>query len=73
MAEGKNKVTWNHTAAMLALMFNVHRDSKKTRAKTALDFHPFADEMRGPRPKADFGDLRSMFVKEGKGKKGGAR
>lgn len=40
MAEGRIRESWNHTAALLALLANVHRDPRKGRALGPADFHP---------------------------------
>jgi len=64
MAEGKGRENWNHTASILALIFNVNRDSKKHHAARPSDFNPYALK---PKPKLRGGDLRilkDIFVKE---------
>lgn len=40
MAMSAQRELWNHTSNILALIFNVNRDSKKTRAVTASELHP---------------------------------
>ena len=40
MAEGHSLAAWGHTAAVLAMLANCHRDPKKTRAFRPSDFDP---------------------------------
>ncbi len=40
MAEGRSAFAWNHTSSVLALIANVNRDPKKTRAFTPAHFNP---------------------------------
>lgn len=43
MVEGKISQAWNHTAALLAMLANLHRDPKKTPPVLPGAFHPMAD------------------------------
>ncbi|MBA2481227.1 MAG: hypothetical protein H0V44_11240 [Planctomycetes bacterium] len=60
MAEGRIGERWNHTAALLALIANCHRDPRR-RAFTPADFHPrtLAPE---PLPMTDLSILKTVFV-----------
>lgn len=49
MAEARARDEWDRTGAILSLMFNVNRDSKKTKPTTPIDFNPFR---RGEKPPA---------------------
>ena len=40
MAEGRSKDAWQHTSAILALIANVNRDPKKTKAYKPSEFNP---------------------------------
>ena len=41
MAQGRIDQQWNHTAEILTVLYNVHRDpEKKSQPWTAKDFHP---------------------------------
>lgn len=40
MADAASRDRWNHTASLLALITNCHRDPKKARAARPKDFHP---------------------------------
>jgi hypothetical protein len=42
MAEGRGRQSWAHTSAVLALIANVNRDPKKTRAFKPSDFDPYS-------------------------------
>jgi hypothetical protein len=64
MAEGRQGDQWNHTAAVLALLANAHRDPKKSRPFKPQDFHPTAAAKRvEQRPiKGDIRMLKQVFV-----------
>jgi hypothetical protein len=56
---------WNHTAAQLAMLANVHRDPKKGRIAKAADFHPLLKTRATPNApplKGDIGMLKTVFV-----------
>lgn len=61
MAEGRNRAAWSHTSAVLALVANVHRDPKKTKAFNPSDFNPLIGNNRAP-AKADVSLLKQVFV-----------
>jgi len=44
MAEGRGRDNWAHSSVLLALIVNVNRDPKKTRAFKPADFDPYADK-----------------------------
>ena len=71
MAEARRKDAWDRTSTVLALIANVNRDPKKTRAFRPKDFNPY--ERRGksgmPITKGNIGVLKTVFVK-GKRKEG---
>jgi len=46
MAEARGRDNWAHTSAVLALVANVNRDPKKTRAYRPADFDPYAQQDR---------------------------
>jgi len=65
MAESRQREQWNHTASVLALLANCHRDPKRTRAFKPADFNPY--EARCPTDgipltKANFRLLKQVFV-----------
>jgi hypothetical protein len=48
MVEGRSRALWEHTAAHLAMHYNIHRDPKRTRPRTAQDFNPHCRRSRQP-------------------------
>ena len=64
MAESRQQDAWNHTAVLLAMLANVNRDPKKSRAYKPADFHPIQVTKRpaGPPLKGDIGMLKTVFV-----------
>jgi len=66
MAEGAESIRWWHTAHVLAMLANVNRDAKKSRAFKAADFHPYERSRRRsgiPLTKANVHMLKAL-VKE---------
>jgi hypothetical protein len=61
MAEGRQREAWNHTAALMALLANCHRDPKRSRAFRPDDFHPMAGPPRPP-PQTDISVLKTVFI-----------
>ena len=64
MAEGAARSAWAHTSALLALIANVNRDAKKTRAYKPSDFDPYARKVFGEQvpPVRDIDILKKVFV-----------
>lgn len=62
MAEATIRERWNHTAALMALLANCHRDPRRQRAFTPADFHPQAALTPAPPPSADLTVLKTVFV-----------
>lgn len=64
MAEARSQVQWHHTAALLALIANCHRDPRRHRAYEPSDFMPAATS--GPWVKApvitDLSILKAIFI-----------
>jgi len=64
MAEGRGRDEWGRMSSLLALVANVNRDPKHTRAFTPADFNPY--EVRRPSgiplTKANMGLLKQVFV-----------
>ncbi len=68
MADAKQTDDWNHTAALLAMAANTHRDPKKTRPFQPGDFHPGTKRpprAEHPQPKVDITVLKAVFVDRG--------
>jgi hypothetical protein len=62
MAEAKSRQAWNHTSAILAMLANVHRDAKKTRAYRPADFHPHRRMEKPTITKVGISVLKQVFV-----------
>ena len=63
MAEARARGEWQHTASLLALLANCHRDPKKTDAFKPADFDPFAKSAKPAEPiKADISVLKDIFI-----------
>ncbi len=64
MAEARAKDRWAHTSSIMALVANVNRDPKKTRAFRPSDFNPYAERSpRGiPLTASNIGLLKAVFV-----------
>ena len=64
MTEARQQDGWNHTAALLAMLANVNRDPKKSRAYKPADFHPIQAVKRTKTPplKGDIGMLKTVFI-----------
>jgi len=64
MAEAKSRAAWDHTASILALVANIHRDPKKSRPFVPADFHPHERRKQHP-AKVGVAALKSIFVDRG--------
>ena len=62
MADARSRHAWSHTATVLALLANLHRDPKKTRAYSPNDFHPHLRKKKPPPLKVGIGVLKQVFV-----------
>jgi len=63
MAEGRCREHWNHTSAILAMLANVNRDPKKSRAFKPDDFNPYVNEKVARLSKKEgFKLLKDLFV-----------
>ena len=63
MAEGRRRELWDHTASLLALLYNVNRDPRRSRAMRPEDFHPLRRPSKTETVKADVTALK-IFVRE---------
>lgn len=63
MAEARCRERWNHTAALMALIANCHREPRKkpTPYKPA-DFHPYPKDPTPSPAKASIQVLKAIFV-----------
>ena len=62
MAEARSQEQWNHTAALLALIANCHRDPHRRKAYEPSDFLPGRVGRDEVLPTADLSVLKSVFV-----------
>lgn len=66
MSQARQREQWNHTAAVMAMLANIHRDPKRSRPFKPADFHPMPAESGGaterPVLKGDVSMLKSVFV-----------
>jgi len=64
MAEGQSEEAWNHTASLLAMLANCHRDPRRSRAFRPGDFHPHKRRRAGgvPLTAENLGLLRRLFA-----------
>ncbi|HBO45785.1 MAG TPA: hypothetical protein DD670_18050, partial [Planctomycetaceae bacterium] len=62
MAEGRDRNAWNHTAQLLAMIYNAHR-AKTARVMKPSQFHPLGHDKETPVPKTkDLSILKEVFV-----------
>jgi len=61
MVEGRKREAWNHTAQLLAMVYNAHRDSKR-RAMRPAEFHPMAERPPETPKIKDLSILKQVFV-----------
>ena len=65
MADARSRQNWSHTAALMALIANCHRDPKKTRPYKPTDFDPHSRRQRSDIVEIDtdtIGLLRNAFT-----------
>lgn len=67
MTEARGREAWDHTAQLLALTFNIHRDPKKGRPTKPADWHPY---MRPKGPGMPAEAWWNAVVAEGKRRSG---
>lgn len=65
MAHGRQNDQWNHTADLMALLANCHRDPKQTRQPFRREqFHPRPKKAAKPKPvPAGIDLLKQLFVR----------
>ena len=61
MAESKQREAWNHTAAVMALLANIHRGKGRS-AYSPNDFNPFAPK----KIKGTIHDFKVLLKNRGK-------
>ena len=64
MAEERGRFEWNQTSSMIAVVINMMRDPKKSKAVTPDMFNPFAKKRnKQSAKKVPITVLRDLFVK----------
>jgi len=62
MAEGHSRDAWNHTAQLLAMVYNAHR-GKGARLMKPAEFNPLIEKAAKPATKTnDLSILKQVFV-----------
>jgi len=62
LAEARSQEEWVHTANLMAMLANLHRDPKKHAAYKPSDFYPKPHKSAKPTETADIGVLKTIFV-----------
>ena len=62
MGEARSRQAWAHTSSVLALLANLHRDSKRTRAFKPADFNPHVRKPQVSIAKVGISVLKQVFV-----------
>jgi hypothetical protein len=64
MAEARSRASWSHTASVLAMLANVNRDPKRSRAFRPGDFDPHERQTKPPAvvKGRNFNILKLVFV-----------
>jgi hypothetical protein len=63
MGESRSQQAWAHTSSVLALLANIHRDSKKTRAYKPADFNPHIRKSSVTIQKVGISVLKQVFIR----------
>jgi hypothetical protein len=61
MADARNRAEWGRAASIMALIANVNRDPKKSRAFKPADFDPFTQRRSGAAPKLKMSEVKGML------------
>ena len=61
MTEARGRFEWGQTASLLAMIANVMRDPKKSKAVKPADFNPYNEK---PKVKAPVSILKDIWYKE---------
>jgi hypothetical protein len=62
MAEARSRERWDHTASVMALLANLHRDPRKSRVFRPEDFHPYRPRLQTKHPKVGIQVLKQLFI-----------
>ena len=62
MGEARSQILWSHTSSVLAMLANIHRDTKRSRTFKPTDFNPHAKTIRHRPEAAGIEVLKQVFV-----------
>ena len=62
MGEARSQVLWNHTSSVLAMLANIHRDTKRAKVYHPTDFNPHAKKRIQPRTMVGIQALKHIFI-----------
>jgi hypothetical protein len=62
MGEARSQQAWAHTSSVLALLANLHRDPKKSRAYKPGDFNPHVRRKPVTIQKVGISVLKQVFI-----------
>ncbi len=60
--ESHLKCDWGRTSSLMALIFDMFRDPKKTKALKPKDFNPTLNKKNRPKIQGTIQDLKDMFI-----------
>ena len=60
MAEGRGRLDWGRTSCLMALIANILRDPKKTKAVKPGDFNPYFQKQK-PVQRVNIAQLKAML------------
>ena len=60
MAEGRGRLDWGRTSCLMAIVANILRDPKKTKAVKPADFNPYFQKQK-PVMRVTMAQLKGMF------------
>lgn len=63
MTEARGKYEWQHTSALMALIVNLLRNPKKSKAVKPSDFNPYLAESK-PKVMAPLSILKEVWVRK---------
>jgi hypothetical protein len=64
--ESQQKCDWGRTSSLMALIFDMFRDPKKTKAVKPSDFNPTFSKKNRPKIQGTLQDLKDFFIPKDK-------
>lgn len=61
MVSFKNYTAWSHTSAIMAIILNVNKDTKKHGVTPFDAFNPYSKELKDPQKKKDISESEAKF------------